>query len=485
MSEMFVERERNGIPTRLIVVLGLLAVLGPLTIDLYLPAFPQMQSELATPASQIQLTLTAATIGFAIGQLIIGPWSDSIGRRRPLLIASAVHVVASIAIVAAPDITWVLLLRVLQGAGAAGGGVVAMAMIRDVAEGRNLLRGLARVAVFTGIAPVFAPFIGAQLMSVMSWRGTFAVVAVYGVVMVATCAIWLPETLANDRRFDRFDRSAVWRDYRDLLGNRRFVGIALIGGMMVSAVFAFMSSSSFLFQREYGLTPQDYGLISAANALSFVAGTQISAFLAQRFSPVRVLTLVLPLMAGTGFFLSIVSTWSIGLPPVVITMLAFFALAGGCGPSLGAIGLADQAARAGTAAAFLGAANFGIAGIASPIVGALGLTDLVPLGLVIGTAMSIATVVLSTLVIRNGGPGTHVQTETQATSDPALDTGPTTPDKNGGDMREYLFNDDWTVRRKVGGFLDLLGGAVPAAITLPHDAMREHHHPLSVARRSW
>jgi DHA1 family bicyclomycin/chloramphenicol resistance-like MFS transporter len=425
MSEMVADRERDRVPARLIVVLGLLAVLGPLTIDLYLPAFPQMQSELTTSPSHVQLTLTAATIGFALGQLVVGPWSDSIGRRRPLLVATAVHVGASIAIVAAPDITWVVLLRVLQGAGAAGGGVVAMAMIRDVAEGRNLVRGLARVALFTGIAPVVAPFVGAQLMSVMSWRGIFAVVAVYGVAMIATCAIWLPETLSNDRRFDRSDRSAVWRGYRTLLGNRRFVGVALIGGMMVSAVFAFLSSSSFLFQREYGLSPQDYGLISAANAVTFAAGTQISALLAQRFSPVLVLWGVLPLMAGAGFFLSVVSSWSIGLSPIVITMLAFFALAGGCGPCLGAIGLADQTARAGTAAALLGAANFGIAGIASPIVGALGLSDLMPLGLVIGTAMSIATVLLYALVRR--GPDVRAETGLEATSDTLLNTAPTTP----------------------------------------------------------
>jgi DHA1 family bicyclomycin/chloramphenicol resistance-like MFS transporter len=406
MSEKLANGTWEAVPARLIVVLGLLAVLGPLTIDLYLPAFPEMQGELATSPSRIQLTLTAATIGFAVGQLVVGPWSDSIGRRRPLLIATAVHVVASFAIVLAPDIAWVLLLRVLQGAGAAGGGVVAMAMMRDVAEGRQLVRGLARVALFTGIAPVVAPFLGAQLMILTSWRGIFAVVAVYGVAMIVVCAVWLPETLALYRRFDRSDRRIVWQGYRALLGDRRFVGVALVGGMMVSSVFAFLSSASFLFQREYELSPQEFGLISAFNAVAFAAGTQISAVLAERFSPMAVLRVVVPLMAGSGFFLSVASTWSVGLPPIVATMLVFFALAGGCGPCLGAIGLADHAARAGTAAALLGATNFGIAGIASPIVGALGLSNLLPLGLVIGTAMTTATVLLYALVNRRIEPET-------------------------------------------------------------------------------
>lgn len=389
------------VPATLIVLLGLLAVLGPLTIDLYLPAFPEMQGDLATSPSRVQLTLTAATIGFALGQLVVGPWSDAVGRRRPLLVATSAHVLASIAIVAAPDITWVLILRVVQGAGAAGGGVVATAMIRDVAEGRQLIRGLARVALFTGIAPIAAPFVGAQLMSVTDWRGIFAVVAVYGAAMVLLCLVRLPETLPQHRRAERSTTRAVWRGYRTLLRNRRFVGIALIGGLMVSSVFAYLSSSSFLFQEEYRLSPQSYGAISAVNAVAFVVGTQVAAFFAQRYSPVRVLWCILPLMATSGLLLSLVSIGSTEVAPLVGVMIVFFTLAGGCGPCLGAIALADQAERAGTAAALLGAANFGLAGIASPIVGVLGLTSAVPLGLVIASAMTLATVLLGVLVSRS------------------------------------------------------------------------------------
>lgn len=398
------------VPTRLIVVLGLLAVLGPLTIDLYLPAFPQLQDELGTSAAQVQLTLSAATLGFALGQLVVGPWSDSIGRRRPLLIATAVHIGASLAIAVAPDISWVLALRVLQGAGAAGGGVVAMAMIRDVAEGRQLIRGLARVALFTGIAPVVAPFLGAQLMVALDWRGIFGVVTAYGVAVLAVSILWVPETLAPERRFDRSDRSAVWHGYRTLLTNRRFVGISLIGGMMVSSVFAYLSSSSFLFQEQYGLTPQMYGLISAGNAVAFVIGTQSAAFVAQRLSPWRVLTVVLPAMAVTGFSLGFIAQVSEGLAPIVAAMLVFMMFAGGCGPCLGALGLADHAARAGTAAALMGAANFGLAGIASPIVGAIGISTMTPLGVVMGIAMTVATVALWFLV-RHTGSADPVTTE--------------------------------------------------------------------------
>lgn len=402
MSHVIVASPARLVPSRgLVIILGLLAVLGPLTIDLYLPAFPQLQADLQTTPANIQLTLSAATLGFALGQLVIGPWSDSIGRRRPLLVATLLHVIASVAIAAAPDVTWILVLRVLQGAGAAGGGVVAMAMMRDVAEGRQLIKGLARIALFTGIAPVVAPFLGAQLMAAVDWRGMFLVVALYGLAILVVSVALIPETLAVERRFDRADRGAVWRSYRLLLGDRSFVGIALIGGCMVSSVFAYMSTSSFLFQQQYGLTSQMYGVISAFNAIAFVIGTQVSGIVAQRVPPKRVLAVVLPLLAATGFSLALVGVWSTDIAPVVATMLVFLAFAGACGPCLGALGLADHADRAGTAAALLGAANFGLAGIASPLVGALGISTVVPLGMVMGCAMAVATLALWALVARS------------------------------------------------------------------------------------
>lgn len=385
-------------PAHLITLLALLAVLGPLTIDLYLPAFPQLQADLNTTPSNVQLTLSAATLGFAVGQLIVGPWSDSIGRRVPLLVATAVHVVASVAIAMVPDVTWMLALRVLQGAGAAGGGVVATAMIRDVANGSQLLRGLARMALFTGIAPVIAPFLGAQLMTALNWRGLFLVVAGYGLVMLLVTSLFIPETLPPPRRLLRSNRQAVWRGYRSLMGDNQFVGIALIGGLMVSSVFAYLSTSSFVFQQQYQLGPQMYGVISAFNAVAFVIGTQVAAWLARSITPLRILGVVLPALAVTGFALAFLTQLDRGPWVVIIVMLVFMTCAGACGPCFGVIGLSDHGDKAGTAAALMGATNFGLAGVASPLVGAIGISTFAPLGVVMGTAMTIATVLLWVLV---------------------------------------------------------------------------------------
>jgi DHA1 family bicyclomycin/chloramphenicol resistance-like MFS transporter len=170
---------------------------------------------------------------------------------------------------------------------------------------------------------------------------------------------------------------------------------------MVSSVFAYMSTSSFLFQQQYGLTAQMYGVISAANAIAFVVGTQISALVARRVSPKLVLAVALPVLAAAGFMLLLVGVMADGIGPVIAVMLVFLAFAGACGPCLGALGLADHAKRAGTAAALLGAVNFGLAGIASPLVGALGITTVVPLGAVMGGVMSIATLALWLMVGRS------------------------------------------------------------------------------------
>jgi DHA1 family bicyclomycin/chloramphenicol resistance-like MFS transporter len=118
----------------------------------------------------VQLTLTATTIGFALGQLLIGPWSDKVGRRTPLLIATGIHVVASIAVAFAPNVEVLALLRVVQGIGAAGGGVVAMATVRDLFGGQPLVRMLSRLALVSGLAPILAPVIGSQLLRITDWR---------------------------------------------------------------------------------------------------------------------------------------------------------------------------------------------------------------------------------------------------------------------------------------------------------------------------
>lgn len=255
-----------------ILVLGALTALGPFTIDLYLPAFPVLEADFDVSAGAIQLTLTGTTVGFAVGQLLVGPWSDKVGRRLPLLLATGLHILASCGAALSPDITTLAIFRVLQGFGAASGSVVAMAMVRDLFGGRPLVRMLSRLALVSGLAPVLAPVIGSQLLLLMPWRGVFWVLAAYGTVVVLAVWFLIVETLPRERRQDA-GHSTMRQRYRAVLTDRVFVGTALIGGMTFSGLFAYLSSSPFLFQEIYKFDAQQYGLLFAVNSLGVEVGS--------------------------------------------------------------------------------------------------------------------------------------------------------------------------------------------------------------------
>ena len=230
-----------------ILVLGALTALGPFTVDLYLPAFPALESEFGVSTAVVQLTLTATAVGFGFGQLVVGPWSDRVGRRLPLVLATSLHVAASVGVAFAPDIVTLGVFRVLQGFGAAAGGVVAMAMVRDLFGGLPLVRMLSRLALVNGLAPILAPVIGSQLLVILDWRGIFYFLAAYGLVVVLSTFFFIVETLPPARRIDT-GHTTVRERYRSVLTDRTFVGVALISAMTFSGLFAYLSSSSFLFQ---------------------------------------------------------------------------------------------------------------------------------------------------------------------------------------------------------------------------------------------
>lgn len=354
-----------------VLLLGALVALGPFTIDLYLPAFPSVAHELATTDAAIQLTLTATTVGFGLGQLLVGPLSDAVGRRWPLLIATAVHVLASIGVSMAPTVEWVMVGRVLQGMGAAGGAVVAMAVVRDLFAGQRLIRMLSRLALVQGFAPVFAPVIGSQLLRVIDWRGVFVFLAGYGFVVTLVAAILLVETLPAHRR-GSFSSATVARRYRRLLSDGAFLGIAVVGAATFTALFSYLSASSFILQERFGLSAQEFGLVFGANSVGLVTGTQVSARLMRRFAPRIVTALGLAVMTAGAVALVVCSLLDAGLLGVVIPLFFVIAPAGLVMPTVQVMALADHAGEAGTAASLIGAANMAVAGSVSPLVGVFG-----------------------------------------------------------------------------------------------------------------
>ncbi|WP_345763687.1 multidrug effflux MFS transporter [Diaminobutyricibacter sp. McL0608] len=376
-----------------ILILGALTALGPFTIDMYLPALPTLESEFGVSTAAIQLTLTATTIGFGLGQLIVGPWSDKVGRRLPLILATAVHILACVGAALSPNVELLATFRALQGIGAAAGGVVAMAMVRDLFGGRPLVRMLSRLALVSGLAPVLAPVLGSQLLLVMPWRGIFLVLAVYGLFVIVCVSLWIVETLPKARRHDA-GHSTVGQRYKAVLSDRVFVGIAIVGAMNFTGLFAYLSSSSFIFQGLYGFDAQQYGLLFAVNSVGIIIGVQSSARITKYVGPQWILAVTTIVMLISALLIVILGQAGFGIWGTVIPLWFFIAACGFGFPCVQVLALNGHGHEAGTAASILGAANFGIAGIISPVVGLLGVTTAVPMGAVMAVTSTVSILAL-------------------------------------------------------------------------------------------
>jgi DHA1 family bicyclomycin/chloramphenicol resistance-like MFS transporter len=381
-----------------VLVLGGLTALGPFTIDLYLPAFPVLQDELGVSPAAVQLTLTGTMVGFGLGQLIVGPWSDKVGRRLPLILATLLHIAASVGAALAPDIAWLSVFRLLQGFGAAAGGVVAMAMVRDLFGGKPLVRMLSRLALVNGLAPVLAPVIGSQLLQFMDWRGVFWVLAAYGVVVVAAVGFLIVETLPASRRHVA-GHSTLRDRYAALFRDRVYLGAAIIGGMTFTGLFGYLSTSSFLFQELYAFTAQQYGLLFAVNSVGIIIGVQTSSRLMRgRVAPQWILAVTTIVHLAMAVAIMVLDSSGAGFWGTAIPLWIYILACGFSFPAVQVLALAHHGAEAGTAASLLGALNFGLAGLISPLIGLMGVGSAVPMAFVMLLAAAVAIAALWGLV---------------------------------------------------------------------------------------
>ncbi|MEU8662904.1 multidrug effflux MFS transporter [Actinoplanes philippinensis] len=377
---------------RIVLVLGLLTALGPLTIDMYLPSLPAITADLHTTAAAVQLTLTGTLVGLAFGQLLVGPLSDAFGRRWPLLGGIAVHMLASVFCVIAPNVAVLGTLRVLQGLGAAAAAVVAMAMVRDLFTDNAAARLFSRLMLVVGVAPILAPTIGGLVLNWTSWRGVFVVLTVVAVTISAVSALVLPETLPPAARRSGGVLGTV-RDYGRLLTDRVYVGLILVAGLAMAALFAYVSGSSYVFQDGYGMSEQQFALIFAGGAVGLIGATQFNVRLLRRWSPQQIMSA--SLVAGLVFglvFLATAITGAGGLAGILIPLWLVLATVGLAMPNAPALALSRHGEAAGTAAALLGAVQFGVGALAAPLVGVLGVGE-VAMAVVVFGGMLAATLV--------------------------------------------------------------------------------------------
>jgi MFS transporter, DHA1 family, multidrug resistance protein len=380
---------RDKVPLRLIVLLGGLSAFGPLCIDAYLPALPSLGRDLDASASQTQITLTACLLGLAAGQLLAGPLSDVRGRKRPLLAGLVVFTLASLLCAAAPSVWMLIAMRFVQGSAGAVGIVIARAVARDLYSGTALARFFGLILIVTGVAPILAPILGAQLLHVTSWRGVYVGLAAIGGLLLVGTEIWLRETLPEEKRHSGGPR-ATFSVFRRLLADRVFVGYALSCGLTFAAMFAYIAGSPFVLQDIYGVSPQEFSLIFGLNALGLVAAGQLGAHLVVSVRPQRILFFGLALcaLAGAGLLTSIVL--DAGLAAVLVTLFVLLTSIGLVLPNAFALALSDHARTAGSASALLGVSQFALGALTAPLVGVAGTDTALPMGIAIAVLSALA-----------------------------------------------------------------------------------------------
>lgn len=394
----------------IILLLGSLSAFGPLTIDMYLPAFPTITADLSTNASMTQLTLTACLLGLAVGQIIVGSVSDIYGRRFPLLCSLTAYTLSSILCAFAPSASILIVLRLVQGISGAGGIVIARACMRDLYSGSELTRMFSILMLIMGAAPVLAPIIGAQILHVVSWRGVFIVLAGIGFAMFLAVLSKLPDTLPKERRSKGGMRQTL-HTFKLLLGNRVFIGYALAQGFITAGMFAYISGSPFVFQDIFQVSPQVFSLLFALNAGGLILATQITGRLAGKIAETKMLKFGFGQAVIGGSLLLLVILLDAGFVAVVCTLFITIASVGIINTVIFSLAMQSQGKNAGSASALLGLAQFVFGAVMAPLVGIGGSHTAIPMGIVIA-ACEIGALTFYLLLVRRGEEAVKEAAET-------------------------------------------------------------------------
>ena len=311
---------RSISPTMMSVILGLVAAVGPFAIDMYLPAMPEIGRDLGASQHAVQWTIVGYFITFGLAQLVYGPWADQAGRKPPLYVGLALFILGTVICALAPTLGWLILGRMVQGAGGAANMVVLRAVIRDMATGPAATRMMSTIMIVIAVSPLLAPLSGAGLLTLGSWRLVFWALLVASLLSAVLIHYAVPETLADANR-QRFDLASMLQGSKTLLTNRSFLVMTFLAGFAFASFFVFIASASFVYIGTFGLTATQFSLAFAVNAVGFFAASQFSATISARVGTLRMIrraTIGFALATFAGFALALAGLASL---PVMMTTL--------------------------------------------------------------------------------------------------------------------------------------------------------------------
>lgn len=362
----------------LALILGSLSAFGPLAIDMYLPAFPRIAHDLHCPIGAVQLTLSVFLVGLALGQFVWGTLSDRWGRRLPMLLGCAAFVAAAVICSVTRSISVLIAARFVMGLGGSAGVVVSRAVVRDLFDEHESARFYAMMMIIGGLAPILAPSLGSLLLAWWSWRSIFLFVACFAACCLLGILARVPETLPHGARM--FGNAAVvLRNYVGLIRNRKFIYYALSVGFGYSGLFAYISSSPFLFMKLFGVSPQRYSLLFMTNAAGIYCAGQSNRWLLRRLGPRQILgrAAVINLAAGVSLVVVALGGWG-GLPLFFALLFIVISSLGWIFPNVIAVAMKPVADQAGSASALLGVMQFTFGAASASFIGALAARTALP-----------------------------------------------------------------------------------------------------------
>lgn len=353
-----------------------------MSIDMYLPSLPALGRDLNADAAAVQLTLSTFFIGLALGQAIYGPLADRFGRKGPLYFGVVVYIAASIGCALASDIKALIALRLMQALGGCVGIVIARAVVRDLYGHQESARMFSVLMLVMGVAPILAPLLGGYVLIWFGWRAIFWSLALFGLSCLIAAATILPET--RPEHTQRPNLFSAIAGYGRLLGDRRFIGYTLAGGLAQAGLFAYISGSPFVFIDVFGVPAQHYGWLFGLNAFGLIVASQINRRLLARFSTDQLLKRANIANASFGILLAVIAWSGVGgLPGLLLPLFGYITALGFTFPNAAAGALAPFGDRAGSASALLGSVQFSLAAVAGGAVGWLHNDTAVPMAIVI------------------------------------------------------------------------------------------------------